>query len=257
MVDAFVTIRGVRLTAEKSVVRSNVKVNSVQKKVEVKDNSGSFIKKGLGLCKKNDCWLNVTKVSHKFGNPGEANVRQKKSEGTPPSRGKPIQGPGGARRVLKRSEAPLPPAKGGNPLTGVRGASDKVDHESLVRSLSQGAVKKRVVGETQKLAEAARLTNLQSSVANSMAKNYAYWWSRFKVFCDQIDASVMPFSSETAGLFLSHLAETAPGLGGVTNARAALNFYHSVKFPDSVSPAAGKNVGAIMKGINRRFQKPT
>ena len=103
----------------------------------------------------------------------------------------------------------------------------------------------------------ARLTNLQSSVANSMAKNYAYWWSRFKVFCDQIDASVMPFSSETAGLFLSHLAETASGLGGVTNARAALNFYHSVKFPDSVSPAAGKNVGAIMKGINRRFQKPT
>ena len=181
---------------------------------------------------------------------GEALVRQKKSEGIPPSRGKPTQGTGGG-------EASSPPAKGGNPLTGVRGASDKVDHKSLVRSLSQGAVKKRVVGETQKLAEAARLTNLQSLVANSMAKNYAYWWSRFKIFCDQIDASMMPFSSETAGLFLSHLAETAPGLGGVTNARAALNFYHSVKFPDSVSPAAGKNVGAIMKGINRRFQKPT
>ena len=133
---------------------------------------------------------------------GEALVRQKKSEGIPPSRGKPTQGPGGA-------EAYLPPVKGGNPLTGVQGISDKVDHKSLVRSLSQGAAKKRLVGETQKLAEAARLTNLQSSVASSTAKNYAYWWSRFRVFCDQIDAIVMPFSSETAGLFLSHLAETA------------------------------------------------
>ena len=114
MVDAFVTIRGVCLTAEKNGVRSNVKVNSVQKRVEVKDNSGSFIKKGLGLCKKNDCWLNVTKVSHKFGNPGEANVRQKKSEGIPPSRGKPTQGTGGGRGLL-------PAGEGGEPSDGRTG----------------------------------------------------------------------------------------------------------------------------------------
>ena len=126
-----------------------------------------------------------------------------------------------------------------------------------MRSLSQGAVEKRSVGDTQKLAEAARLTNFQHSVASSTAKNYAYWWSRFRVFCQQIDAITMPFSSETAGLFLSHLAEASPGLGGVSNAKAALNFYFSVKFPDLVSPAASANVGAIMKGIKRRFEKPT
>ena len=243
VVDAFPTVQSVPVSVLKVGVRSNDRnFSSGESKP-----SSEVIRSEVRLCEKTNCWLNVLKVEHKVGHHGENIVRHKKSEGTPLSRGKPIKRPGEA-------ETSSPPVKGGNPLTGVQ---NKVDHGRLVKELSQSSGKTRLVGETQKLAEAARLTNLQSSVADSTAKNYAYLWSRFKGFCEQINASVMPFSGETAGLFLSHLAETASGLGGVTNARAALNFYHSVKFPESVSPAAGRGVGAVLKGINRRFQKPT
>ena len=113
VVSAFVTICSMRLTAEKGVVRSNAKVVSVQKKAEVKDSSGSFNKKVLKLCKKDDCLLNVAEVVHEFGSSSETNVRQKRSEGTPPSRGKPPQGPGGPDASCKGPRPPSCRLRGG------------------------------------------------------------------------------------------------------------------------------------------------
>ena len=95
VVSTFVKIRNVCLAAEKSVVRDRAEVNSVQNTGEVKDSSGTFSKKVLGLCKRDDCLLNIAEVPHKSESSSETDVRQKRSEGTPPSRGKPLQGPGG------------------------------------------------------------------------------------------------------------------------------------------------------------------
>ena len=100
---AFVKICNMRLAAEKSVVRCSAKVISVQNTAEVKDSSGTFCKKVLDLCKKDDCLLNVAEVIHESESP-----RQKRSEGTPPSRGKPLQGPGGGQACPARGRGPPP-----------------------------------------------------------------------------------------------------------------------------------------------------
>ena len=63
-----------------------------------------------------------------------------------------------------------------------------------------------------KQAEVAKLSNLQLSVADSTAKNYVSVWGRFCSFCSEAGLVEMPFSSATAALFLSYLAESAKGL---------------------------------------------
>ena len=62
---------------------------------------------------------------------------------------------------------------------------------------------------------AAMKRNVQQSVAEFTAKTYRYWWNRFYQFCCRTGATQMPFSGRTAAVFLSSLAESAAGLGGV------------------------------------------
>ena len=104
--------------------------------------------------------------------------------------------------------------------------------------------------------EAALQKNVQLSVAESTAKTYSYWWNRFCSFCHKTGAAQMPFSGHTAAVFLSSLAETASGLGGVDTARSALRHYFSVNCPDIMCPTDGTEVSQAMKGIKRRFAKP-
>ena len=60
-------------------------------------------------------------------------------------------------------------------------------------------------------------------------------------------------SGHTAAVFLSHLAETAAGLGGVDGARSALNHNFTVKCPDVKCPTDSAHVVLAMKGIKRRW----
>ena len=98
--------------------------------------------------------------------------------------------------------------------------------------------------------------NVQMSVAESTAKTYGYWWTRFCTFCDRTGAVQMPFSSHTAAVFLSSLAESAAGLGGVDAARSALRHHFVVMCPDVKCPTEGSEVTLVMKGIKRRFEQP-
>lgn len=228
--------------------------------------TGSVRKKtGVKRCFREDCLLNVAKVVHSTEDSGEDYwVPVKKiCEGVLPGRGKLPRGPGGARRAPKGAEAPPLPAKGGRPLTGplVKGGHQmkggRIPHEKLVEQLARNAEKNVLNASVLKQANAARLANLQHSVADSTAKNYEYWWERFTTFCWQNGLEEMPFGSETAALFLWHLAEQSPGVGGVTNARAALIFYFKLKFPDVRCPADGAEVKSVVRGVRRRFEKPT
>ena len=102
----------------------------------------------------------------------------------------------------------------------------------------------------------ARLLNLGNSLAVSTAQKYEYWWDKFSVFCSREGRQEMPFSSFTAAVFLSGLAESANGLGGVDAARAALGFYFSLRFPEETSPTDSGEVRNVLRGIKRRFQSP-
>ena len=99
--------------------------------------------------------------------------------------------------------------------------------------------------------------NLLSSLAPSTGGQYSYWWKRFESFCGENNRKAMPFSSVTVAVFLSHLAENSPGLGGVGSARAALHFYYGLAFPDKFSPTDSHDVVLTVRGIKRRFQVPT
>ena len=103
---------------------------------------------------------------------------------------------------------------------------------------------------------AAMEANLASSLATSTGSQYSYWWGRFEVFCDSNKREAMPFSSATVAVFLSHLAETAKGLGGVDSARAALHHYFNLSCPGEICPTDSSEVVLTIKGIKRRFQKP-
>ena len=93
-------------------------------------------------------------------------------------------------------------------------------------------------------------------MAESTANTYRYWWNRFCQFCCRTGATQMPFSGRTAAVFLSSLAESAAGLGGVDTARSALRHYFVVMCPDTTCPTEGTEVSLVMKGIKRRFEKP-
>ena len=103
---------------------------------------------------------------------------------------------------------------------------------------------------------AAMEENVKMSLAESTAKKYDYWWSRFNEFCRKTGAVKMPFSGRTAAVFLSHLAESAVGLGGADAARTALRHFFLVHCPASKCPTDGPEVTLVMKGIHRRFEKP-
>ena len=103
---------------------------------------------------------------------------------------------------------------------------------------------------------AAMELNVQQAVAKSTAKKYDYWWGRFCAFCRRTEVTEMPFSGHTAAVFLSHLAESATGLGGVDGARSALKHNFTRKCPDMKCPTDGAQVILAMKGIKRRFEKP-
>ena len=99
--------------------------------------------------------------------------------------------------------------------------------------------------------------NLSSALGTQTQNQYNYWWSRFEKFCSLFQRKSHPFSELTVVGFLSWLAEESPGLGGVDQARAALRHFHNLKFPNTKSPTDGVHVSMALKGIKRRFQKPT
>ena len=258
---AAATAAAVKIDIKKAIVKTgqeNVALKSVF------ENSPQKQATRAELCCRKDCLLNVCGVSHTGVVTKVKNtvILRKRSEGALLSRGKPL-GLGGARCAPMGAEAPSLPAKGGRPLTGPHGRGGlqvkavKVTHQELVSQLARCPEKTSSVGNTLKEAESAKLSNLQHSVANSTASNYAYWWGRFSKFCDLTGLEEMPFSSTTVTLFLSHLAESAEGMGGVNNAKAALSFYFKIKFPDEKCPSDSEVVKAVLKGIRRRFQKPT
>ena len=112
-VSAFVKICNVRISAEKSAVRDSAEVNSAQNTGEVKDSSGTCTKNVLGLCRRDDCLLNIAEVPHKTESSSETDVRQKRSEGALPSRGKPQRGPGGPGVPRKGPRPPSCRIRGG------------------------------------------------------------------------------------------------------------------------------------------------
>ena len=63
-------------------------------------------------------------------------------------------------------------------------------------------------------------------------------------------------STRTVCVFLSYLAETSPGMGGVEGARAALRHHFTVEQPQAPNPVEGKEMGLVMMGLRRRFQIP-
>ena len=103
---------------------------------------------------------------------------------------------------------------------------------------------------------AAMEKNVKMCLAESTARKYDYWWSRFNEFCQKTEAVKMPFSGHTAAVFLSHIAESAVGLGGADAARSALRHFFLVHCPASKCPTDGPEVTLVMKGIHRRFEKP-
>ena len=98
--------------------------------------------------------------------------------------------------------------------------------------------------------------NLNSALANSTSKQYKYWWKRFEEFCTANGRQMEPFSDLTAAAYLSCLAEESAGIGGVDQARAALRYFHNLKFPGITSPTDSVRISSVLKGIKRRFQKP-
>jgi hypothetical protein len=60
-------------------------------------------------------------------------------------------------------------------------------------------------------------------------------------------------SGHTAAVFLSHLAETAAGLGGVDGARSALNHNFTVKCPDVKCPTDGAHVVLAVHSFLLRY----
>ena len=103
---------------------------------------------------------------------------------------------------------------------------------------------------------AAMNQNVKMSLAESTAKKYNYWWKRFSDFCQKTGAECMPFSGRTAAVFLSHLAESAVGLGGADAARTAMRHFFLLHCPDRKCPTDGPEVTLVLRGIRRRFEKP-
>ena len=104
------------------------------------------------------------------------------------------------------------------------------------------------------LGEAARRANVRAVLASSTAAQYERVWRRYGEFCS---ATGQPRdSSNTVCVFLSYLAETSEGMGGVEVARAALSHHFAVEQPTAASPTEEKEVTMVLKGLRRRFQMP-
>jgi integrase len=128
-------------------------------------------------------------------------------------------------------------------------------HRRLVASFAKVPVSRRDPQLWLDSVDSA-LVNMQSALSEGTAASYQYYWSRFEGFCKASKKSAMPFSALTVTSFLSFLAESSDGIGGVDAARAALHFYWGVKFPELFCPTDSHSVRAVMSGIKRRFMKP-
>ena len=102
----------------------------------------------------------------------------------------------------------------------------------------------------------ARVENLKAAVSTNTGASYSYWWSRYEDFCTAMDIPLLPFSSCTASMFLSKLAEDSEGMGGVEGAKAAMRYYWNIRFPSKPCPADSAEVRSVVGGIKRRFKKP-
>jgi integrase len=130
-----------------------------------------------------------------------------------------------------------------------------LQHEALVEKFSKKPIRKKDP-LVWKESLAAVSENLKSSLSRTTGANYQYWWSKFEKFCVDSLRPSMPFTAVTAAAFLSHLAESSVGLGGVDGARSALRYYWGTKFPDRFPPTDSQEVRAVVMGVKRRFQKP-
>ena len=105
------------------------------------------------------------------------------------------------------------------------------------------------------LGVAAVKKNLDSAIAASTSKSYAFWWGKFEVFCSESGVEALGASVDTVMVFLSNLAEGAAGQGGVKVARAALHHYFELGCRRS-SPTDDHRVTKLIMGIERRFGTP-
>ena len=129
-------------------------------------------------------------------------------------------------------------------------------HRALVERLSR--VEEESLGDSEDWERAleARAKNLECAVSDRTGAGYHNYWWRFEKFCKRTGRCSMPFDNITASSFLSELAETSAGLGGVDGARAALGYYWGVKNPGVASPTDSSEVRAVIHGIKRRYQVP-
>ena len=81
------------------------------------------------------------------------------------------------------------------------------------------------------LGEQAMATNIRASLALSTASQYKRMWKKYVDFCSQAEGARI--SRKTVCVFLSFLAETSTGMGGVEGARSALRHHFLVEEPDS------------------------
>ena len=149
-----------------------------------------------------------------------------------------------------------PESRGAGELEIQKSKRSKVQqHKDLVDQLSRVETSSVDSGDWKK-ALAARAKNLQCAVSDRTGAGYHHYWWRFELFCRRTGRSWMPFDATTASAFLSELAETSAGLGGVDGARAALCYYWGAKNPGEPSPTDSSEVRAVVHGIKRRFQVP-
>ena len=97
--------------------------------------------------------------------------------------------------------------------------------------------------------------NIDNALCENTKKQYTYWFKRFETFCKTFGRKMFPFNDLTCVAFLSHLAESSDGLGGIDQARAALRHWHCVRYPHVASPTESVRVNNVVRGIKRRFKK--
>ena len=97
-------------------------------------------------------------------------------------------------------------------------------------------------------------SNIEAALAPSTANQYRRVWRKYLDFCDSTGGAKR--CSRTVCVFLSYLAETSAGMGGVEGARAALRHHFTVEEPKATCPTEDKEVGLVLKGLRRRFQSP-
>ena len=92
-------------------------------------------------------------------------------------------------------------------------------------------------------------------MAISTRKIYAYWWRRFEDFC--LEASVEPVRASTVTVltFLSYLAESSSGQGGVKEGCQGSSKHYFLLGGRSEIPTADGRVSKL-QGIERRSSLP-